>query len=84
LQTEQGFATADLACFSQGQMFKLDAAFSEISKILTDGRAYADARSNALRNAREYYADGTNLDLSGAFFERILRTESKGGENRVG
>jgi hypothetical protein len=75
LQTERGFVTADLACFSQGQTFQPDAAFSEISKILTDEKAYANARSNALRNAREYYADGANLDLSGAFFESLLQAE---------
>jgi hypothetical protein len=32
-------------------------------------------RSHALRNASEYYASGGNLDLSGAFFENLLRTD---------
>ena len=76
LQTEQGFTTADLECFSQAQTFEPDAAFAEISKILTDRNAYDEARSDALRNAREYYAGGSNIDLSGAFFEHILRAES--------
>jgi len=73
LQTEQGYTTGDLACFSPGQTLLPDAAFCEIRDILTDRRAYAEARKRALRNAREYYADGTNLDLTGAFFERLLR-----------
>jgi hypothetical protein len=76
LQTEQGFETADLACFAKDQTFEPDAAFSEISRILTDRKAYAEARSDALRNAREYYANGTDLDLSGAFFQRLLSAES--------
>jgi hypothetical protein len=76
LQTEQGFTTADLACFSPHQTLLPDAAFCEIGKILTDRHAYAEARFEALRNAREYYANGTNLDLSATFFERLLRVES--------
>ncbi len=74
LQTEDGYATGDLECFSPTQMLKSDAAFCAISRILGDRHAYAEARTEALRNAREYYADGTNLDLTGAFFERLLRT----------
>jgi hypothetical protein len=80
LQTEDGFVTADLACFSKGQTFRPDAAFSEICKILTDRKAYAEARSYALRNAREYYAGGTNLELNGALFERLLRPEPAGDQ----
>jgi hypothetical protein len=75
LQTKQGFTTADLACFSPRQTLLPDAAFCEIGKILTDRQAYAEARTQALRNAREYYADGRDLDLDGAFFERLLRDE---------
>jgi hypothetical protein len=30
-----------------------------------------------LRNAREYYADGTNLSFSAASFERLLRVEAQ-------
>ena len=75
LETEHGYSTGDLTCFSPGQTLLPDAAFSEIVKILTDRQAYAEARTQSLRNAREYYADGTNLDLNAAFFERILRDE---------
>ena len=74
LQTDEGYVTGDLACFSPRQTLLPDAAFSAISKILSDRQAYAEARAEALSNAREYYADGTNLDLTGAFFERLLRT----------
>ena len=42
--------------------------------MLSDRQAYAEAQAVALRNAREYYANGTNLDLTGAFFERLLST----------
>jgi hypothetical protein len=73
LRTECGYSTGDLDCFSR-QTFLPDAAFSVISKILSDREAYTGARALALRNAREYYANGTNLDLNGAFFEGLLRT----------
>jgi hypothetical protein len=72
MRTEQGFTTADLACFSPGQILLPDVAYCKISKILTDRSEYEGARTEALRNARQYYAGGTNLDLSGEFFERIL------------
>jgi hypothetical protein len=75
LETEQGFRTGDLACFSPRQTLLPGAAFCEIGRILTDRQAYAEARTEALRNAREYYANGTNLDLSATFFERLLRDE---------
>lgn len=74
LRTEQGFTTQDLACFSPHQTLLPEAAFCEIGKILTDRQAYADARTLALRNGREYYTNGTNLDPSGAFFEGLLET----------
>jgi hypothetical protein len=67
------YATEDLACFRPGQTFPPDDAQREIRRILTDPQAYADARIIALRNAREYYANGENLRLNGAFFERMLR-----------
>ena len=76
LQTEQGFTTADLACFSPGQTLLPDAAFCEIRKIMADRQAYAEARTQALRNAREYYTAGNNLDLDATFFERLLRAEA--------
>ena len=84
LQTEHGFTTADLACFSPRQTLMPDAAFCEIGKILSDERAYADARALALHHGQEYYAKGTNLDLSGQFFERLLRAEpmTKRAESR--
>jgi hypothetical protein len=75
LETEQGYTTGDLACFSPRQTLSPEGAFCEIVKILADRRAYAEARSHALRNASEYYANGGNLELSGAFFERLLRTD---------
>lgn len=74
LDTEQGYRTGDLACFSPEQTLLPDAAFYEIRRLLIDRHAYAEARSKALQNAREYYANGTNLELSGTFFDRLLRT----------
>jgi hypothetical protein len=73
LETEQGYRTGDLACFSPSQTLLPDVAFCEIGEMLTDRQAYAAARTQALRDAREYYANGTNLDLSATFFERLLR-----------
>jgi hypothetical protein len=75
VQTEQGFTTADLACFTPDQTLLPEDAFREIGKMLSDRQSYAKARSQALRNARGYYANGTNLDLSGAFFRRLLQDE---------
>jgi hypothetical protein len=75
LETEQGYTTGDLACFGPCQTLLPDAAFCEIGKILANRKAYAEARTHALRNAREYYAGGTNLDLGAPFFERLLRAE---------
>ncbi len=75
LKAEQGFMTEDLACFSSGQMLLPEDAFREIGKILSDPRAYAESRDVALRNARDYYENGTNLDFSASFFERLLKKE---------
>jgi hypothetical protein len=75
LETEHGYRTGDLACFGPSQTLLPDAAFCQLGEILTNRQAYAEARTLALRNAGEYYANGTNLDLSAAFFEQILRTE---------
>jgi hypothetical protein len=83
LRTEQGFTTADLECFSPRQALLPDAAFSEIREILTDRRAYAEARTQALRNAREYYANGANLDLNGAFFGRLLGGDRMTTDHRI-
>ena len=74
LQTDDGYATGDLACFSPNQTLLPDAAFCAISRILSNRQAYTEAGTEALRNAREYYANATNLDLTGAFFERLLST----------
>jgi len=75
LQTEQGYTTGDLACFSPDQTLLPDAAFCEISRIMTDRRAYTEAQTVALRNGREYYAAGASADLDAKFFERLLRIE---------
>jgi hypothetical protein len=72
LQTENGYTTGDLACFSPGQTLLPHAAFVEIGKLLADKEEYAEARRVALHNSREYYANGTNLALSGEYFERLL------------
>ena len=66
------YATDDLACFRPGQTFPPEDAFRKIRRILTDPQAYTEARAVALRNAQGYYADGANLKLDAAFFERML------------
>ena len=71
LSTQNGFMTEDLACFSAQTLLPED-AFREIGSVLSDRGAYAKARKIALENAREYYANGTNLDFSPAFFEQLL------------
>jgi hypothetical protein len=77
LQTENGYSTGDLECFSPGQTLLPDQAFCEISKVLSDHDAYAVVQALALRNAHEYYADGKNLNFSAASFERLLRVEAR-------
>ena len=47
----------------------------DYGKMLADRPAYEEAQTQALRNAREYYANGANLDFSATFFERLLRNE---------
>ena len=71
LRTEGGFTTEDLACFCS-QTFYPEDAFKEIEIILRDASAYSKARQKSLKNARAYYADGTNLDFSPGFFERLI------------
>jgi hypothetical protein len=73
--TEPGYVTEDLACFRPGQFVGPDQALLEITRVVNDAAAFAEARATALRNAQEYYAGGTNLDLSAAFFERLLQGE---------
>ncbi len=75
LRTEKGYSIRDLECFSPEQTLLPDAAFLEISRLLTDPQRYAEARKVAQRNASRYYENGTNAALDGAFFERLLRIE---------
>lgn len=75
MRTEHGFKIRDLECFSPAQTLLPDAAFSEISRLLTDREAYAEARKVAMRNASEYYTGGVNAALDGAFFTRLLKNE---------
>jgi hypothetical protein len=75
LRTDQGFTIRDLACFSPEQTLLPDAAFRELSRLLTEPQSYAEARKVALRNASEYYANGANAALDGDFFERLLRVD---------
>jgi hypothetical protein len=75
LRTEQGFKIRDLECFSPEQMLLPDEAFREVSRLLTDRETYAEARKVAMRNASEYYTNGANAVLDGAFFTRLLSNE---------
>ncbi len=75
LETEKGFKTGDLACFSPHQTLMPEAAFCEIERIMTDRGAYAEARGHSMRNASAYYAGGSNADLGGDFFGRLLQAE---------
>jgi hypothetical protein len=75
LRTEQGFKIRDLECFSPAQTLLPDEAFREISRLLTDRETYAEARKVATRNASEYYTNGANAALDGAFFTRLLSNE---------
>lgn len=74
LQTKGGYMTGDLECFSPEQTLSHDEAFDESRKNLTDKEHYRRARSIALRNGGEYYANGENLDLTGEFFDHVLST----------
>jgi hypothetical protein len=75
LRTEQGFTIRDLECFSPEQTLLPDAAFREVSKLLTVRECFAEARDVAMRNASEYYTSGANAALDGAFFTRLLSSE---------
>ena len=75
LRTEQGFKIRDLECFSPAQTLLPDAVFREVSRLLTDSQAYAEARRVATCNASKYYAGGANAALDGAFFTRLLCNE---------
>jgi hypothetical protein len=52
-----------------------DAAFREVSTLLTDREYFARARNIAMRNASGYYTNGANADLDGPFFTRVLNSE---------
>ena len=75
LRTEHGFTIRDLECFAPAQTLLPDAAFREISRLLSDHERYTEAREIALRNAREYYTGGANASLDGTFFTRLLSGE---------
>jgi hypothetical protein len=75
VQTEGGYTTGDLECFSPSQTLLPDAAFHKLLRILSDRDEYAVARDEALSNARLYYKDGKTLDMNGKFFTRLLRSE---------
>ena len=70
------FATGDLECFLQGQSFLPDDASRAINQVLNDPDAYAVARGLSLKNAREYYEKGSNLEMDGAFVDRLLNESS--------
>jgi hypothetical protein len=75
LQTEGGYTTGDLECFSPSQTLLPDGAFYKLSSLLSDRKEYAAAREEALRNASVYYKDGKTLDMTGEFFERLFRSQ---------
>lgn len=75
LQTEGGYTTGDLECFSPTQTLRPDAAFCQLSKIFTDEAEYAEVQARGLRNARLYYKDGKTLEMNGEFFARLFRSE---------
>ena len=81
LQTERGYTTGDLACFSPDQTLAPNEALQQITELLTNRHAYAEARTVALHNGREYYADRDHPDFSGSFFERLLRNEPMSSKN---
>ncbi|MGC1421009.1 MAG: hypothetical protein WA354_12125 [Terracidiphilus sp.] len=75
MRTEQGFKIRDLECFSPAQTLLPDDAFCEVSRLLTDSESYAEARKVAMHNASEYYANGANAVLDGAFFTSLLNNQ---------
>ena len=77
LRTEGGFRIRDLECFSPAQTLMPDAAFHEVSRLLADREAYAEARQVAMHNASEYYANGANANLDGAFFTGLLNNQPR-------
>ena len=81
LRREQGFTIRDLECFSPAQTLFPDAAFCEVSRLLTDHEIYLEARKAAMRNASEYYEGGVNATLDSAFFTRLLSDVKNAGQD---
>jgi hypothetical protein len=75
MRTEQGFTIRDLECFSPEQTLLPDAAFRQVSMLLTDHDYFTKARNVAMRNASGYYTNGANADLDGPFFTHLLSSE---------
>lgn len=75
MRAEKGYLIRDLECFSPEQTLLPDAALRQLEQLLTDPEAYAGARQTAMCNAREYYANGANATLDGAFFAGLLKSE---------
>jgi len=73
MAASDGFATEDLACFNKGQTCRTEDALLRISRVLTSATAYAAASATALENARNYYADGANLQFNPPFFDRLFQ-----------
>lgn len=80
MTADTGFATEDLACFRLGQTCSPAEALPAICRVLSDERAFGSARAQALKNARQYYSNGANLELNAAFFERLLSQKTSGGQ----
>jgi len=81
LQTERGYRTGDLACFSPDQTLAPEEALHQIVQFLTNRSAYTDARTVALCNGREYYGNEGCEDFSGPFFERLLQAGTVTSKN---
>lgn len=77
LQTQDGYSTGDLAAFSPEQTLMPDCAYTQVLRLMDDAVAYEEARAMALQNARKYYAGGTKLELTGSFFDRLLKPRSE-------
>jgi hypothetical protein len=76
LETENGYTSGEFACFSPQQTLLPEAAFRRIVELLTDGHAFAKARMEVLKNAREYFANRASIDTSAAFFARLLQPKT--------
>jgi hypothetical protein len=83
LRTEGGFSIRDLECFSPQQTIFPDAAYREVSRLLSDPGYYSDARQVAIRNASEYYAGGANAALDGKFFTSLLSNNRPKKQDRL-